>query len=878
MQRRGLCLLVLALGCGATTAGDDDDAKTMTPPPPTCGDGTEELYGVCVPVGSALACPRGQRPSLGSGECVSLGKVPCADGFETAADGVGCRPIVPAEPCGEGQRATLGQTTCVDVGWNDCAPLFDPSRSGYGCVDRTPIARCEDATRIDLMTGTCVALDTCATPTGDVVLTPADDVQAALDAAAAGQTIALTAGRYAGDLRIDRALTIRGACSADTVLEGRLAISGDHDVALNGITLGGTLSIFDDATVTANAIRIEEATDTGILVQEGGSLSLTNAVVRNVAGAGTSILVGLRGSLELDEVEIAGGARGGVIMLRGTEVTGRRVTIHHVRPRGGDDGDAIGLREGGRLVLSESAIFEFGGFGITAFGSSSTVELDRVVIRRGFAGQARMGIGINVGDNAQVTGTRVQLERNTEAGIVGDTGSAVVDLEKAVIVDTRPPIGGIASGVVMVRGPTIRLRDSVVLDNTYTAVAVLQATSEITGSKIGGASEVDGVAVFAGVGGTATVVDSTLTGSDVYEAQPRDPESVVRLERSIVWHSTVAAVDGGRLEIVESAFVDAIDYAIGAETNGAHVLVQRSTVGGTRIGENETVGEALIVFENATGKVEDCDFYDNQKNGAFVYENGALEIDRTIITETKVDGATGKQANGIEVQGTLTLRDSVVADNERMGIFLGETADVVAIERSHIDGNGIIGVFGHSGTLQIVDTTIENTKTAPADTEVAGEMGYGIISGTRATITGAIVRNNATAGVFLEGSNDESTRIDLVSSVVRDTRADGNAAFGHGLFSAHADQVFVRESWFIDNDAAGIAFHDSTGLLSSTASLGNKIGIHAQVNSDLREVEAEPELLSPAELLVTSDCKFVENQTKIGSGEIPVPLFPVLPE
>lgn len=131
---------------------------------------------------------------------------------------------------------------------------------------------------------------------------PTDDLQTAIDNAADGATLRLCKGTFPSNLKVSRNLTIVGAGTAATVLDGGgvspvLAVRSGAVVSVQGATL-------------TNGFHGTESGG-GVVVSDASTLTLTKCVVSNC-------LAGFGGGIYVDS---------GLVTLDGTKVTGNRAVL-----------------------------------------------------------------------------------------------------------------------------------------------------------------------------------------------------------------------------------------------------------------------------------------------------------------------------------------------------------------------------------------------------------------------------------------------------------------------------------------------------------------------------------------------------------------------
>lgn len=170
-------------------------------------------------------------------------------------------------------------------------------------------------------------------------LQPTADLQAAINAAAPGSTLALCAGTWTvpRTVRIDKSLTLTGSGIDRTILDGGdrttvLQVSGANTVTLKDLTItrgkspttGGGIGASSDLTLRNVAVTDSRAESGGGIFQLGGTLTLA---------AGTRIT----GNSAILQISGDGGKGGGIRVLGGSVVleAGSSVTNNTANTAGG---------------------------------------------------------------------------------------------------------------------------------------------------------------------------------------------------------------------------------------------------------------------------------------------------------------------------------------------------------------------------------------------------------------------------------------------------------------------------------------------------------------------------------------------------------------
>jgi hypothetical protein len=689
--------LACASGCSENGGATSDAGSWDT----ICPPGLQARGPACVPVlddctGDQVPVPGGGCKQIGVEECTGGIKGPpdwtckpigppttCLTGWAKVSGGW-CEPILPAAACPAGTMEVLGKSTCQPVG--DCGSgtwgkIQVGAQTLY--VDQSYSGTDSDGSK-----------DKPFTTIGD-----------ALAAATAGAQIAVAAGTYAEDLKIDKQVSLEGRCPSmvtikgqDTTLGGGAVEIRADDTLVRGFTItgpaGGVLA--DKARCTVEQAVVENCVG-GVAARDGGDVTVRDARIVNnsMAGAGvldaeltversviqnTTVLgllqqygqglvatggatnkITVRDSLIDHNTTMGAGISAGSATLERTVVRDTQpVPVSKV------GGGGVWASLGTTLVLRDCVIAGNRANGVGLGGATATIE--RTVVRDTElqATDDSFGIGISAWIEGQTPTTltlKDSLVVNSASGGVGIFDSKGT-LERTVVRDTRPAPKGGAAGVGIYTGPLgsspaappeLAISDCLVSGNSGAGISIGGATATLertvvrdTESDNSGGSPGSGVVVWSVLphAGNATMRDCVLAnnryvGLAVFNATVAVERSVVRDTRPAVQY-------------------DAFGFGVYA---------------GHPAGQTEVGPPAALTLS-------DCLVLRNRGTGVRVVSSKAT-VQRCAVRETATDAQSG-YGDGIAadssvggLRSTVEVSDSLVASSARAGLLLDDTGGAV---------------------------------------------------------------------------------------------------------------------------------------------------------------------------------------------------------
>ncbi|MBX3191620.1 MAG: hypothetical protein KF819_31800 [Labilithrix sp.] len=370
------------------------------------------------------------------------------------------------------------------------------------------------------------------------------------------------------------------------------------------------------------------------------------------------------------------------------------------------------------------------------------------------------------------------------------------------------------------------------------------------------------IAVLAGSSAQLTLDDSAVLGSvDGAVGATGGTSTRVTIQRSIVKESkprpvdkkgggAVRAFEGAHVDVVESAILDATGMAILALRRDApppEVTVARSVIRGT-VPTDETgttIGTAINAAYEAKVTVEESTIADSEGHALYAAEKADITLKKSVVVRVRrtrdISGHGGTSQEG----SVIRLDDSAIVGAGALGLG-GWRRGKVVLNRSLIRdvGGDVVEGFTMGMGFNVTEASvIEATDSAIVDALEIGASALGPGS-----------------GVFLDR--------------VLITRSDGAApsVYGHGVLSIDAAAITLTRSIVERQQGVGLFYASGGGVVRGGSVVrANGVGVHVQEGSSLVEVASPPDVAPEHELVVTSDTRFVGNQSRSGSGVIPLP-------
>lgn len=708
--------------------------------------------------------------------------------------------------------AVLGESTCAPVGATTCAAGFQKAASGWGCEAIVPAQTCTGATRDALGNSTCVPVGDC-----NAAFPPAD------------ATFFVNASYADADLGPNKFRTIAEAETA----AGKGAVIAIYDgTYAEGIKPRTAMTFVGHCP---DKVKLD-----------GSSLTVWGVLANNVQG----------------------------VVVRGVTLQG-----HYEGAR---------AQGGGTLTITDSVIESPRSTGFISYQTNSLIHAERVVIRnvQPMTGQsiAVMSVNADVGGTIELESS--ELAANYEAGAVatnvGDVSkvTSTIKVNQSVIRDTNLVEHSQAgAGVVSSGFSAVTVTESAILNtrrlstSAVSAPATLDVERSVLEGTLQDSSDELAGAGYVSDGATASYTDVSIRGMAQSGLIAQFAKSAITA-RNVSIEKTAPGKDGvfgmgaflqqgGSLTMDSSAIVGNSYYGIAVVDAGSKTDLTRVLIADTQR-SSDTLGRAVDCEDGGTLTFDRLTLLRNGDEQLFVRgetaagarANGTGTRLYVADSTTRKDGSTGSGIN-VEMGGLLTLDTAAVLRNHRAGIIVNDS----------------LGMAGSPAEASITHAIVRDTKEAgdglAPGTPGLAITGVGVASAGKLTLLSSSIVNSVEFGLVVA----DNSVSDIESCYVGSTSPDSGGNYGHGI-AATAGASTTIKSTEIKANRIGLAFAASTGVVASCLVDNNDVGIHVQAGSTLATAPTAPDAPTASVVIVTDDSQFVDNTTRVGSGEVPLPTNP----
>ncbi|MGM0592249.1 MAG: right-handed parallel beta-helix repeat-containing protein, partial [Halobacteriota archaeon] len=677
-----------------------------------------------------------------------------------------------------------------------------------------------------------------------------ESIQAALDAAAPGETVCVETGTYAEQLTVTvDDLTIRAAQGHEPVLDGSgsLATGVTVDSAANVTLDGFEIREYDTAirvTDSSNAtVESNTIVDNDWALRDGDTASHGLLVANNTVTGNAIRGLYIQGS---DDVRITGNHIAG----NGDSTSGSGYGIY---VRGGNGGESVTVEE--NTILNHDV-------GVSIWTPEGVVRNNTIDGHDVVGVELRTGLGSQDADDALVENNSLDNE---------GTGIRASSVYRTTIHDNN--ISGVGDDISLES-----VRNAVVTDNELTTGIRLDSDS-----------------------GTADTFDHTMTGNTLYgdpveyvsgEDNPSFPTNAAQV---IVFNSTNVVANGfdfdgvaAGIQIAHSpgvtvsgntvtnttgagiALWGSNDAVVDANTLTRNVLGPSTTHSAIDVEGSERVtvsnndvttsdGRAILVEDSTDADVRSNALSANRdgiavfgSSGATLTENtvtgthhggsgdpldGAIHVsnsENVVLEDNNVsdNSGSGIYDNRAQSSGYATMRGNLVSGNGGDGIYWGDSSDATFVNNT-VSDNDRRGIFGPSGATATDNTVTNNLATGidvshdslVANNTVSGNGNHGVEANARATVRENTIADNSGAGIFLRYFSEQTVENNDVSGhdadlVIYETEAVtvSNNTFETGVQLVASSNPYstleadLTTHSFSDNTVAGEELYYASGV------------------------------------------------------------------
>ncbi len=585
----------------------------------------------------------------------------------------------------------------------------------------------------------------------------------------------------------DTMLELESCEVLENELAGLLLYDSGTSVTLQGTSItdnqpdgngnyGYGIAISSGATLSATASEIAGNSAVGLLAyEEGTRVTLQETIIqdtqpqRNGSG-GYGIQVYGGASLTLESGIVSGNTAAGVAAEdTGTTVYLRETTIQGTQSaEDGGEGYGVYAYGGANLEAEGCELSQNTTAGVFAGGSSTKVTLLRTAIRDNLPDQdGEGGFGVYVDGGASLEAEGCEVSGNSEAGIhVWDSGSTV-GLQETMIRGTQAnEVGEGGFGIVVKGGGTLSAESCELSQNTGIGVLAYESETAITlrettiqgtlpneDEHLGYGIEVHGGATL--LAEACEVSGNTAVGIAVSGAGTTATLQETTIRDTLTFHDDKGGVGTG-IVVEDMASLVAEGCVVSGNGLGG-VLAQdagtTASLQGTAIlkhlpAEEGEFGYGIWVIDDASLTAQSCEVSGNATIGVVVGGSGtAVELQDTVVRDTKADGNGAGYGIGIFGSASLTAQACEVSENTAGGVVVTDSGTSVSLR----------------------ETTIRDTL--PYGEEGIG-YGIGIMDSASLTVESCEVTGNTSAGVFADGSG---TSVSLRDTTVASTKLGGEA-------------------------------------------------------------------------------------------------------
>jgi parallel beta-helix repeat protein len=400
-----------------------------------------------------------------------------------------------------------------------------------------------------------------------------------------------------------------------------------------------------------------------------------------------------------------------------------------------------------------------GNHGIGIGIGSANINMINCIISNNIAGQGQnYGWGIYVLDNSDVTVKSCSVDGNTEIGISVITSK--ITIESSIVKNTK-------------------------LDNDQKSSwgIDIHNNSEATIKSCSVESNLE-VGIY--ISSSKATIESSIV-RDTKPANNNDKSAGIVIQNKSDATISFCSVVG--------------NTGLGIVTFSSTATIKSSMVMDTKPDKNIESGRGINIQDNSEATITSCSVNGNTDCGIFVFSSKST-IESSIVKDTRPNkknesgrgigiqdksdatikscSVEGNASAGIHISSSITsIESSVIKDTKPNnkdelghGIAIQNNSEAM-IKSCSVEGNTEVGILVTSSIATIESNIVKDTKS-----KKTGEYGQGIDiqDNSEVTIKSCLVEKNIGAGITIF-----SSKANIESSMVRDTKYDNNGEMGWGI-------------------------------------------------------------------------------------------------
>jgi hypothetical protein len=456
----------------------------------------------------------------------------------------------------------------------------------------------------------------------------------------------------------------------------------------------------------------------------------------------------------------------------------------------------------------------------------------------------------------------VIVDKNDTVGLFAKFDATVTIRRSKLSRTVAGGSGEVGGGLVAYAGSVITIEDSALVDN-YFRNATVQGKGtrlEVSRSVIARNTKLSASAPSAGLSvdeaATARISHSVITDSAGLGVHSSGAGSVAELDQAIVRRATgvledsqgiaILAQEGARVSLTSSAITD--QGVLGAYAGtGATIAMKSSVVRGPPASQKTEFGRGAQAADDGSLDLENTAFIGLPQSGIGVQHGGHARVEHVYVRDSR------------------PIPESI-GDFGGFGLMVEESSDA-KVAHSTFEHNAL------SGMTSAVDSTIEGEFVlvrATQEVDTAGQgSGMQLARGASITLTrSAIVENTGTSVVVASAGN-----LKLSHSVVRGTHHSSDGGFGHAFSVFDGAHAELDSCTLVGSAGVGLVVAGGQAIVRGGVFARNTVALHVQDGAEIIESDSTDDL-TENEVRVSTSTKFIENGSRVGSGQIPLPSTP----